>query len=420
MPDLNMMNNPRPENHEAAMARADLYKLANYSFKLFKMIQEGQELEGWVQAKITKSADYIASVYHFMEYEMKFSEYGEKLETADIYSESVKREFKRKLTEARVKLEKLKEKNAKDLEEGWEDMMKAAEKKKAEKGTGKFDSKKTSTGTVYTRKSSTFDDGGKDSDTKKAEKKEKSKKTEKKVKEEIYTAKMGQPPQDIDGGSAPAAKKAATPNKKPVAQTKKPTTPSKVAVKVKEAAKPDFLDMDKDGDKKEPMKKAVADKKKGAVKEAAKPDFLDVDKDGDKKEPMKKAIADKKKGAAPKKGVNPFAKKKTVKEGLGRELGNTPRDNMIKRLSPTIMDQDTLMKSVAKVINNPEFTSDTLLKIVDAGSKITHPVGKYLQKEFEELQYDLGRKYEDMPEEVAEQLIVQLKQRTQEVIGSRN
>jgi hypothetical protein len=68
-------------------------------------------------------------------------------------------------------------------------------------------------------------------------------------------------------------------------------------------AKPDFLDMDKDGDKKEPMKKAVADKKAGPkkgvnpfakVKEGAKPDFLDMDKDGDKKEPMKKAVKDKK------------------------------------------------------------------------------------------------------------------------------
>ena len=39
------------------------------------------------------------------------------------------------------------------------------------------------------------------------------------------------------------------------------------AKKVKEAAKPDFLDADKDGNKKEPMKKAIADKKKGAVKE---------------------------------------------------------------------------------------------------------------------------------------------------------
>lgn len=58
-------------------------------------------------------------------------------------------------------------------------------------------------------------------------------------------------------------------------------------------------------------KKSVRD-----VKETkkAKPDFLDMDKDGNKKEPMKKAVADKK--AGPKKGVNPFAKKdESVEEG---------------------------------------------------------------------------------------------------------
>jgi hypothetical protein len=80
-------------------------------------------------------------------------------------------------------------------------------------------------------------------------------------------------------------------------------------------SKPDFLDLDRDGDKKEPMKKAAREKtdhksafqsqfggsaqdltkglsvKPKTVGEAkkAKPDFLDVDKDGDKKEPMKKA-----------------------------------------------------------------------------------------------------------------------------------
>ena len=43
-------------------------------------------------------------------------------------------------------------------------------------------------------------------------------------------------------------------------------------------------------------RRGVAEAKKGS-----KPDFLDMDKDGDKKEPMKKAVADKKK--------NPFAKK---------------------------------------------------------------------------------------------------------------
>jgi hypothetical protein len=52
-------------------------------------------------------------------------------------------------------------------------------------------------------------------------------------------------------------------------------------------AKPDFLDIDRDGDRKESMKKAIADKKK--VAEANKPDFLDLDKDGDKKEPIKQA-----------------------------------------------------------------------------------------------------------------------------------
>jgi hypothetical protein len=75
-----------------------------------------------------------------------------------------------------------------------------------------------------------------------------------------------------------------------------------------EAAKPDFLDMDKDGDKEESMKDAVKDKEEveedflesiqrmreiAGIQEAKKPDFLDMDKDGDKKEPMSKAIKDK-------------------------------------------------------------------------------------------------------------------------------
>ena len=149
MPGLDMMPRQNPDDHEAAMARADLYKLANYSMKLFKMIQDGDQLEGWVQAKITKAADYVASVYHFMEYEMKFSEYGEKLETSDMYTEEVKNQFKAKLIEARIKLDKL--------------------------------------------------------------------------------SKV------LEGGS-----------------------------------KPDYIDIDKDGNKKEPMKKAVADKKKGSVKNSSK------------------------------------------------------------------------------------------------------------------------------------------------------
>lgn len=118
----------RPDNHEAAMARADLYKLANYSMKLFKMIREGQELEGWVQAKVTKAADYIASVYHFMEYEMKASEYGDKLENSDVYSESVRLAFQQKLMEAKRQAEKVKKQTDK-VEEGFDDLEKYMKEK---------------------------------------------------------------------------------------------------------------------------------------------------------------------------------------------------------------------------------------------------------------------------------------------------
>jgi hypothetical protein len=107
-----------------------------------------------------------------------------------------------------------------------------------------------------------------------------------KVKEEIYTAKMGQPPQDIDGGSAPAPKKPATASKTPVA-SKKPATASKTpATKVKEGA-----------DKKEdppfdgPYKKAGDDKdqfgnkikQKNVAKHLAKKGRAEVEKAADKK-----------------------------------------------------------------------------------------------------------------------------------------
>lgn len=104
-------------DNEGAMAKADLYKLANYSFKLFKKIDDGDQLEAWVQAKITKAADYIASVYHYLEYEMEFSEYGKKIENSDMYSESQKAELKNKLMEAKEKLKALKLQQAEKIKE---------------------------------------------------------------------------------------------------------------------------------------------------------------------------------------------------------------------------------------------------------------------------------------------------------------
>ena len=64
-------------DHEVQMARAELYKLAKYSIKLHEMLKgvsEAEGLDGWVQSKITKAADYLGSVYHHLDYETKFEE----------------------------------------------------------------------------------------------------------------------------------------------------------------------------------------------------------------------------------------------------------------------------------------------------------------------------------------------------------
>jgi hypothetical protein len=166
---------------EGQMAKSELYRAAKMSIKLFQMIQDGQELEGWVQAKITKSADYLDSIYHYMEYQMKFGQGGQAASVADITD-------------------------------------------------------------------------------------------------------------DMDIGAQAA-----------------PEEEDDESVKVKESLSYE-----------QRLQGLLEGKVKKMTKEGAKPDFLDIDKDGDKKEPMKKAVADKK--AGPKKGVNPFAKKDAkVKEGFSSD-----------------------------------------------------------------------------------------------------
>jgi hypothetical protein len=51
------------------MAKRQLYDLAKYAVELHRMIQDTDNLEPWVQAKITKAADYISTVKHYLEYQ---------------------------------------------------------------------------------------------------------------------------------------------------------------------------------------------------------------------------------------------------------------------------------------------------------------------------------------------------------------
>ena len=63
------------DDHEVSMAVTDLKSLASRAARLAKFIEEsGQtELKGWIQSKITKSADYINAVFE----EYMFGDEGE-------------------------------------------------------------------------------------------------------------------------------------------------------------------------------------------------------------------------------------------------------------------------------------------------------------------------------------------------------
>ena len=84
------------------------------------------------------------------------------------------------------------------------------------------------------------------------------------------------------------------------ARAKADAKAEKAGKKVTKDLEYDMKHKGKDDNKAEKAGKKVTkdieyDEKKKTVKEAAKPDFLDLDKDGNKKEPMKKAATDKKK-----------------------------------------------------------------------------------------------------------------------------
>lgn len=59
------------DDHEGEMAKAQLLSLHKQTGELYNMLGDNEELEGWVQDKLTKASDYINSVYNNMQYEKK-------------------------------------------------------------------------------------------------------------------------------------------------------------------------------------------------------------------------------------------------------------------------------------------------------------------------------------------------------------
>ena len=59
------INEPQFVDNEGRMAKSELYKIKNYAEKLSDMIDDMEQLDGWVQSKITKAGDYLSSVAHY-------------------------------------------------------------------------------------------------------------------------------------------------------------------------------------------------------------------------------------------------------------------------------------------------------------------------------------------------------------------
>lgn len=64
-------------DEEGLMAKRQLHDIAEYAAELSEMLSDETQLEAWVQAKLTKAADYIKTVKHYVEYGMEEGAYDQ-------------------------------------------------------------------------------------------------------------------------------------------------------------------------------------------------------------------------------------------------------------------------------------------------------------------------------------------------------
>ena len=75
------MQGVKEDAGEGHMSKSTLYHTAKYAIELMDMINKGDDLEGWVQSKLNKAADYLQGVYNYEEYQ-KLNPYREELDSS--------------------------------------------------------------------------------------------------------------------------------------------------------------------------------------------------------------------------------------------------------------------------------------------------------------------------------------------------
>ena len=58
-----------PDGYEGNMAKRSLYHMAAQAQQLHDMLQDDENLEPWVQSKITKAADYLEKAFKAISYD---------------------------------------------------------------------------------------------------------------------------------------------------------------------------------------------------------------------------------------------------------------------------------------------------------------------------------------------------------------
>ena len=54
-------------DQEGDMAKSQLFNIAKYALAMQKALDDDQELEAWVQSKITIAQEYLGKVKHYLE-----------------------------------------------------------------------------------------------------------------------------------------------------------------------------------------------------------------------------------------------------------------------------------------------------------------------------------------------------------------
>ena len=58
--------------YQASMARSELYRNARYAMSMMKQVDVGGEVQPWIAGSLTKAANYLDKIFHYLDYYTKF------------------------------------------------------------------------------------------------------------------------------------------------------------------------------------------------------------------------------------------------------------------------------------------------------------------------------------------------------------